>query len=722
MKSTPNISTPPLHSTYWYRIAEIRPALRSHVRICRHTYRGTIWYILQDGAANRQHRFNRTTYVIISLMNGRRTMREIWHKAAGLLGDDMVSQDEIIRLLSRLHEADILITDVMPDVLELSRREERRPSRWQRRLMNPLALRFPLVDPDRLLVRGLPLVKPLAGRAGVLLWLVVVVPALILAALHWPELSTGAADRLLTPENLLLLWFAFPFVKLLHELGHAFAVRLRGGEVHEMGIVLMALTPVPYVDCSASAAFPEKRWRMKVAAAGMAVELFVAALALYLWLAVEPGQVRKLAFNVMMIGGVSTLLANGNPLLRFDGYYVLADLLEIPNLARRSGKYLGYLLQRYLFGIEHAVSPVTARGEEGWFVVYGIASFCYRLFIMMALALWIGGKFFGAGIVLAAWAIATQLVFPAVHAVSEFFASIAGRRRRTRILAATTAITAVLGVMLFAVPLPFSTRTQGVVVVPEDSRVLAAADCFVSEIVVPDGTVVRPGDPLIVCEDPSLEAEAGVLTAGLAGAEARYLALPMELRVQREILKKELGSAEASLARVREKMNGLTVNSPGEGRFILPEGEGLRGRFIRQGELLGYIMGSAAPTVVVAVEQADIALVREGSRAVELRLASGLARPLAATIVREVPAASDILPSPVLGTMGGGRIPVDPADPRGVQAAVKIFQIEMRLPVRHAPIRIGERVYARIDHGWETLAQQGYRRMRQLFLGRFNNG
>ncbi|EKD33741.1 MAG: hypothetical protein ACD_75C02610G0001, partial [uncultured bacterium] len=481
-----------------------------------------------------------------------------------------------------------------------------------------------------MLVRGLPLVKPLAGRAGVLLWLVVVVPALILAALHWPELSTGAADRLLTPENLLLLWFAFPFVKLLHELGHAFAVRLRGGEVHEMGIVLMALTPVPYVDCSASAAFPEKRWRMKVAAAGMAVELFVAALALYLWLAVEPGQVRKLAFNVMMIGGVSTLLANGNPLLRFDGYYVLADLLEIPNLARRSGKYLGYLLQRYLFGIEHAVSPVTARGEEGWFVVYGIASFCYRLFIMMALALWIGGKFFGAGIVLAAWAIATQLVFPAVHAVSEFFASIAGRRRRTRILAATTAITAVLGVMLFAVPLPFSTRTQGVVVVPEDSRVLAAADCFVSEIVVPDGTVVRPGDPLIVCEDPSLEAEAGVLTAGLAGAEARYLALPMELRVQREILKKELGSAEASLARVREKMNGLTVNSPGEGRFILPEGEGLRGRFIRQGELLGYIMGSAAPTVVVAVEQADIALVREGSRAVELRLASGLARPLAA--------------------------------------------------------------------------------------------
>ena len=720
MNTHQNISALPLYSTYWYRIAEIRPSLRSHVRICRHTYRGTAWYILQDVATNRQHRFNRAAYHIISLMNGRRTMREIWHKAGGLLGDEMVSQDEIIRLLSQLHEADILISDVMPDFLELSRREERRPGRWQRRLMNPLSLRFPLVDPDRFLVKGLPLVKPLAGWAGGLLWLAVVGPALILAALHWPELSAGAADRILTPENLLLLWFAFPFVKLLHELGHAFAVRFRGGEVHEMGIVFMAFTPIPYVDCSAAAAFPEKRWRMKVSAAGMAVELFVAALALYLWLAAEPGQVRNLAFNVMMIGSVSTLFANGNPLLRFDGYYVLADFLEIPNLARRSGKYLGYLVQRYLFGIEHAVSPVTARGEEPWFVVYGIASFCYRLFIMAALALWIGSKFLGAGIALAAWAIATQLIFPAVRTVSGFCASIAGHRKRTRILALTFGITAVLGTLLFVVPLPLRTRAQGVVIVPEDSRVLAAADCFVSEIVVPDSTFVRPGDPLIVCEDSSLDAEADVLAAGLAGTEARYHALPLQSRVQREILKKEIGSAAASLARVREKTDGLTVRSPGEGRFILPEGEGLRGRFVRQGELLGYIVGSAPPTVVVAVDQADIAIVREGSRAVELRLASGLARPLVATIVREVPAASDILPSPVLGTLGGGRIPVDPIDPRGVQAAVKIFQIEMRLPVRHDPIRIGERVYARIDHGCETLAQQGYRRLRQLVLGRFN--
>ena len=121
---------------------------------------------------------------------------------------------------------------------------------------------------------------------------------------------------------------------------------------------------------------------MTVAAAGMAVELFVAALALFLWLNVESGRVSAIAYNVMLIGGVSTLLFNGNPLLRYDGYYVLADWIEIPNLAQRSTRYLGYLLQHYILGVDDAVSPVTAPGERAWFICYGIASFCYRLFIL----------------------------------------------------------------------------------------------------------------------------------------------------------------------------------------------------------------------------------------------------------------------------------------------------------------------------------------------------
>src|SRR6185503_545443 len=128
-------------------------------------------------------------------------------------------------------------------------------------------------------------------------------------------------------------------------------------------IMLLVLSPVPYVDASSAWAFQDKRKRMMVGAAGIAVELFLGSLALFVWLAVEPGAVRAVAYNVMLISGVSTLLFNGNPLLRFDGYYVLADAIEIPNLGTRANRYLGYLFQRYVLGVPDAESPAQSAGE-----------------------------------------------------------------------------------------------------------------------------------------------------------------------------------------------------------------------------------------------------------------------------------------------------------------------------------------------------------------------
>ena len=351
-----------LFSSHWYRVADLRPCLRSHVQITRHLYRGQTWYVLDDPSAGRQHRFSRNAHFLIGLMNGRKTVQEIWDMAVESLGDEAPSQDEVIGLLGRLHNVDVLQSGIPVDQAEMSHRRTRRRGRWLTGLKNPFALRFPLVDPDRFLVRFLPLVRPLAGRAGMLLWLAVVATAALLALLHWPELTRNLADRVLRPENLVALWLVYPLVKLLHELAHGFVTRLHGGEVHEMGVMLLAFIPIPYVVASSSAAFPDKRRRMAVAAAGIAAELFVASLALFVWLAVGPGWVSAIAFNVLLVGGVSTLLFNGNPLLRYDGYYVLADWLEIPNLAHRSTSYLGYLLQRYLFGLDQAMSPASAPG------------------------------------------------------------------------------------------------------------------------------------------------------------------------------------------------------------------------------------------------------------------------------------------------------------------------------------------------------------------------
>ena len=341
-----------IFSSSWYRVADLKPLLRAHTRIHRHEYLGEIWYVLQDPLSGRFYRFSTSAYQLIGLFDGKRSVHEAWELAAERLGDDAPGQEEVIRLLSQLHSADVLQTDVPPDSVELFQRYQRQERmRWKQRLWSPLALRFPLFDPEKLLNAWLPLVRPLFGWLGFLAWLGIVIAGVFVAAMHWPELTENFADRVLAPQNLFLLWLTYPLVKALHEFGHAFATKVWGGEVHEIGIMLLVFMPVPYVDASAASAFKEKHKRMIVGAMGIMTELLLAVLALFIWLSAEHGMVRGFAYNVMLIGGVSTLFFNGNPLLRFDGYYVLADALEMPNLGKRSHQYLGYLIQRYWFGV-----------------------------------------------------------------------------------------------------------------------------------------------------------------------------------------------------------------------------------------------------------------------------------------------------------------------------------------------------------------------------------
>src|SRR4029077_13640502 len=171
---------------------------------------------------------------------------------------------------------------------------------------------------------------------------------------------------------------SFLVLKALHELGHGYAVKAFGGTVHEIGIMFLVFAPMPYVDASAASEFRSKWQRALVGAAGMLVEVFIAALALYVWLAVEQGLVRAFAYNVIVVAGISTVIFNGNPLLRYDGYYILSDLLEIPNLAQRATRYWGHLVYSYLFRTEGQEFSGTP-GERAWFLFYAPSAFAYRM-------------------------------------------------------------------------------------------------------------------------------------------------------------------------------------------------------------------------------------------------------------------------------------------------------------------------------------------------------
>src|SRR5512145_1371414 len=139
-----------LYSPSWYRVADLKPRLRSHVEIHRHHYRGDLWYVLQDHSSGRFQRFSPAAYLLIGLMDGRRTVQEIWNAARARLGEDAPTQEEVIRLLSQLHAVDVLQSDVVPDTAELLKRfESRRNVRWKQNLRSPLFMRFALLDPER---------------------------------------------------------------------------------------------------------------------------------------------------------------------------------------------------------------------------------------------------------------------------------------------------------------------------------------------------------------------------------------------------------------------------------------------------------------------------------------------------------------------------------------------------------------------------------------------
>lgn len=709
-----------LFSGSWQQIALLKPKIPSHIRILRHQYRGDIWYVIQDRASGKTHRFTPAAYSVIAMLDGRRTLQSVWEEALLRLGDEAPGQEELIQLLSQLHVADALLTNVTPDADELRQRQQRQQkAKSLQRFRSPLAIRIPLFDPDRLLDRMVPLLAPALGRAGALLWLVTVGTGLVLAIMHWSELTENISDRVLMPSNLILLGIVYPLVKACHEFGHGIIAKKWGAEVHEMGIMLLVFFPVPYVDASASAAFPNRWHRVLVSSAGIFVEMFLAAVALFLWLAVEPGLVSALAYNVMLVGGVSTILVNGNPLLRFDGYYIASDLLEIPNMGARANQQLAYLVQRYVLRVADARSPVTARGERVWLPLYSIAAYIYRLFIITAIALFVAGKYFFIGIVLAIWVLISVFVLPVMKILK--FLSTSPRLRRVRGRSAVISALA-LGVLalLLMIPVPSWTNSEGIVWLPETAFVRAQSPGFVQKIVVASGSTVEAGTLLVQCFDEELDLELSLLEFRIQELELMQRRDRVLDLVEADIVSQQIGALRKEVALTRERRDQLAIQSATAGILVIPAAQDLAGRFIRRGELLGYVIPQASPIVRVLVPQSRIGVVRDNAREVNIRLVNNLGVVVPARVIREVPEATTELPSLALSISGGGEVAIDPRESGEAHSFLTHFVFDLAVDENIGNDWHGQRVYVRFEHGYESIAVQFMRALRQLFLSRFN--
>ena len=711
-----------IHSPHWHLAEKLKPRLREDCAIERHVIRGTVWHVVRDRFSTRVHRLSPAAYSVLMRMDGTRTFEQIWREVVTHFGEDAPSQDQILHTASELYAANLLQSDAAVDESDLAERgRKEREHLPLANLKNPMLIRIPLFDPDRLLGATVHLVRPFCNVLGGALWLAAVVWLGIQMIVHWQELTDDIADRVLAAQSLLTLVLIYPLLKILHELGHAYAAKLAGGEVHEMGIMMLTLLPAPYVDASASAIVPEKWKRALVAAAGMMVELAVAAIAMLVWLNAETGLLRSVAYDTVLIASVSTLIFNGNPLLRFDAYYIFCDLLELPNLGSRSQRYYNYLLQRYLFGANDTTVVPAAQGERFWFLLYAPASFIYRMVTIASVVLFISTQYFVVGLLLGIWMALVSFVWPVAKGIQFVLLSPSLGKVRLRAVTAAALFLLAVGLLVSVAPLPNGTVTRGVVWIPEETRVVANASGILKQFLVDPGTKVVAGDALVRLDDPLIASRRKKAQARLTEIEARLISAQARTPYEAELLQHQRELAKDELRDIERQYENLILRSPAAGTFIVPHFLDLADNFIKRGQMVGYVMTQRSPPIRTTVPESEIEYVRDRTTAVSVRFDEALWLPVgAAGIERQFPQSTRLLPSPALSSVNGGPFAPDPNAKEKETSLEAFFEIDLATPAELAIDRWGQRVWVRFDHGASPALVRIYRAGRQLFLGRFH--
>ena len=733
-----SVERPTFHEA-WYRVADLRPRLLSGVRIYRQHFRGQLWYVLQNPANNQYSRLSPEAYRFIGALDGRRTVSQTWQICNEQLSDGAPTQGEVIQLLGQLHAANLLYADLPPDAESLFRRYRKRVKREVLGyLANLLFARIALFDPDQVLERWVSVVGRVFSWPGLVLWSLLLAVGLYFVIGNFRELLYQSAD-VLAPGNLILLYASYVAIKLCHEFSHAFACKKfgqlnqSGGQVHTMGVMFLVFFPLPYVDASSAWAFRNKWHRAIVGMSGAMAELATAAVAAIIWTHTSTGTLHIIAYNVIFIASVSTLLFNGNPLLRFDAYYVLSDLIEIPNLSHRSKNFLYYLVKRYFWGLKKVQSPAYSPGERIWFILYGLTSTAYRVFICVRILLFLNDRLpedlfilvpllsFGAII---AW------VFVPVGRFLKFLATGAElARNRLRAVGSTVGVFCLTIVLAGLVRFPDYGRLQGIVEPVRFAIVYAESDGFATDFLRSESIVSPGGPPLIKAVNPELDAESKSLAAERRSLEIRRRVAEQREIAAAQILDEQLEALDEKIARIESELASLNLDTPFEGVWVAPDVEHIKGTYIKRGQKIGFV-GSLDELIIRATAGQNVAamLIEQADRYVQIRAMGRPQSQLGGEIEKIFPAGQELLPSEALGYAAGGSIPTRSQDPRDARAAERFFEIRIK-PSPHSclptgrgggKLLTGQRVIVRIRMAPKPLVSQWWQGLRQLFQRRFH--
>lgn len=657
-----------------------QPDARAQWLDSRMTVRGELKYdsrsngreqhvVIEDPVRSKFFQIGVAEYRLIALLNGTRTVAEAAKLASdpnlpgveGELGehaDDGKHADFGIRVAQWLIQNNLAFVAGLDNSKRL--KEQARQTQRAKTMgwLNPISCKIKLFNPNRLLTMLEPFVGWMFSGWVLAIWLTFATYTLTILYSEWGRIG-DATNGIFSGSSWLWMLLIWLVLKVLHEMAHGIACRRFGGEVPEAGVLFLLFTPMAYVNVTSMWRFGNRWQRIIVAAAGMYVELFLSFIGLIIWQK-YPGVAGDIGFKTFMMASVTTILFNANPLMRFDGYFILSDLLNIPNLYTKGTKWFGDRFKHWFFGTPKTPN-LYAAGERRIVQVYGVLAWFWKSTISISLIIGASALFQGAGLVLAAIGAVLWYGLP-VWQQFKWLRSMqinGGLNRQRTIISCV--LTAMLLVGMFSVlKAPATKSAPAIVQFSHEQLLRASADGFVKEILVDNGQSVVANDALLVLANPELELELFELErlAEEANTEVRIHSQTGELALAQAAKEKHDGLMK-QVTEKREQVDQLTVRAAFAGIVF---GRGLGNRinsFVHAGDPLLTLAQSDAKEVVVTIDQRDLESVRH-QQGKFMRVAFPGQPLLKSKLTHLNPRASTQLQHPSLGANCGGALPVKP--------------------------------------------------------------
>ena len=579
----------------------LRPRLRGGLRFAIQECGSERVCVIEDPSGSRFHRVGLREYQFLRALDGSQSMATILARLARSGNGEAFTESEALQMVRWAKDQHLLAVESTR--LASGREHSDQALRFAMTWLNPLVWKLPLARPDRFFSAAEPLLRWALGRGGLVLWLLVVMIGATQLALDWPRFVRGC-DDILARDNWLWLFLVWAGLKVAHEFSHGIFCKFFGAAVREVGLMFVLFVPMGYVDATASLGLASKWQRVAVAAAGLYAEFFLAGLAAIVWAQTGPGTLHTAAHNAVITGTLVTLLFNANPLMRFDGYFILSEWLDLPNLATRGKMWTQRTLGWLLTGAP-ASRPAPLRTRAEWQVaLYGSAALVWQVIVAAGLLVGASTTLKGGGLALAAVAGITWVALPLWHFGTSLGAlSASGVGPWLRIAGRGALLVALPAGVLF-VPFHRSVTSPGVIELADTRTLRVECPGFVENVHVRDGELVHAGQVLIELVNDE---------AASALARSRIELAQQDLRSRMAYAKGDVVGFQAEEAKAaslrtlvaqRESyLATLAIRAPIDGRVTNRHLTAITGTFLETGSEVLRIGNADGCEVKIAVSQ-----------------------------------------------------------------------------------------------------------------------